>query len=137
MIDINFNPSPREQRQFAGIWLPAFFVLVGGLVYWRTHWSTLAVTIWATGGVLTTLALIITPLRRPLYVGWMCAAYPIGWTVSHLILVVVYYLVITPIGLFMRLCGHDPLQRRLDRHKTSYWIKRPAPPASKTYFRQH
>ena len=34
---------------------------------------------------------------RPLYVGWLYAVFPIGWTISHLILAVIYFLILTPI----------------------------------------
>ena len=57
----------------------------------------------------------IPNVRRLLYLGWMRVFYPIGWVVSHLLLAIVYYLVLTPIGLVMRLFGGDPMHRGFDR----------------------
>jgi hypothetical protein len=61
---------------------------------------------------------------RPVYVAWMAAAYPIGWLLAHLLLAAIYFLLITPIGLVLRLARHDPLARRFDREAQSYWTPR-------------
>jgi hypothetical protein len=74
---------------------------------------------------------------RLLYVGLSYATYPIGFAVSSLVLVLLYYAVLTPIGLILRLCGHDPLQRRFDPRSASYWHKRPGPRSPDSYFRQY
>jgi hypothetical protein len=66
----------------------------------------------------------------------MLAALPIGWTISHLVLGAVYYLVLTPIGLVMRLLGRDPMQRRFDRSAKSYWIERTPRTDPSRHFRQ-
>jgi hypothetical protein len=48
-----------------------------------------------------------------------------------------FFLVITPIGLVMRLTGKDFLARRFDRAATSYWVRRDPPgPAPETMQRQ-
>jgi len=67
----------------------------------------------------------------------MYAAFPIGWTVSHVLLAVVYFAVLTPTGLGLRLLGYDPMSRR-DRseEKTSYWERECAPENRERYFRQ-
>ena len=44
-----------------------------------------------------------------MFLGWMYAAFPIGWTISHLLLLAVYYFVLTPVGLALRLTGRDPV----------------------------
>ena len=54
----------------------------------------------------------------------MYAALPIGWTVSHLMMDVVYFAVVTPIGLLSRLVRGDTLHRRPHR-ACGYWIERP------------
>ncbi len=54
----------------------------------------------------------------------MRAARPIGWTISHVPIAALYYLVVTPIGLAMRPFGRDPLARRFDPDAQSYWTPR-------------
>ena len=136
MISINWHPTNRELRQFAGIWFPAFWLIAGFLVGFRTGWWILVVPAWLLMAAIGTIGLLRPQLVRPIFVGWMVAAWPIGWVVSHLMLAGVYYLLITPLGLVMRLCGRDKLQLRRETQSTTFWTPRtPAPPASR-YFRQ-
>ena len=68
--------------------------------------------------------------------GWMLAAVPIGWTISHLVLGIVFFAVVTPIGLLMRLLGRDPMDRRFDPNAKTYWAQRLPVGATDRYFRQ-
>jgi len=49
-------------------------------------------------------------LIRPIFVGLILLTFPIGWVVSHLLLGLIFYGLVTPIGLILRISGHDPLQ---------------------------
>ncbi len=136
LLDINWKPNEKDKYQFVTIWLPAFFVVVGGIVYWNTrslHWPA---AIWGGGFLLSLSGYLIPALRRPLFVGWMVAAYPIGWTISHLLLAAIYYLVFTPIGLLVRLIVGDPMQRKFDRSAKTYWIPHNPGGDTKRYFKQ-
>jgi len=133
MIDINWNPSRRELRQFAGIGLPAFTAIVGTLVY-RSGGVTAAVVIWTLGALVAAAGVAAPERVRPLFVGWMAAAYPIGWTVSNVVLAIVYFAFFTFVGLLMRLLRYDPLDRAVAR--SSYWRQRSQPASATTYFRQ-
>ena len=75
-------------------------------------------------------------VRRWVFLGWMYAALPIGWAVSHLLLAIVFYLVITPIGLTMHLFRYDPMSRRIDRDAKTYWVRRDPESDMARYFRQ-
>ena len=66
-------------------------------------------------------------LLRPIYVGWMVLAFPIGWTVSQVILAVMFFGLFTPIGLVFRLIGRDPLHRARRPGVESYWTPKPTP----------
>lgn len=136
LVEINWDPSRRDLRQFAGIWFPLFFLLVGGYVYQRTGAWGLALAVWASALVVSIAAYCVPALARWIFVGWMCAVFPIGWTVSHLVLAVVYFLVLTPTGLLLWLFGYDPMRRRFDRTADSYWIRRPDGAEVARYFRQ-
>lgn len=136
MIKINRNPSPRELRQFVYFWLPAAVAVLGAMARWRFHAPKTALVIWSVGAVLTLAGIAIGSLRRPLYIGWMTAVYPIGWTVSHLLLLIVFCLLVTPVGLLMRL-RHDPMARRLDRTAKTYWLTRPRKSGTASYFQQY
>ena len=62
---------------------------------------------------------------RPIYVGWMVLAFPIGWTVSQAMLALMFYGLFTPIGLLFRLIGRDPLQLSRRSGLETYWTPKP------------
>lgn len=134
MMEINWEPARKELRQFGFLCL-AFF---GGIAAWKAAHGgvTLTVEILATfaavGGVLGALA---PQLLKWIYVGWIVAVFPIGWTISHLLLGFIYYGVVTPIGLLIRALGHDPMNRKFDADAKSYWSKHDQAPVAR-YFRQ-
>lgn len=136
MIDLNLNPSRKELRVFAALFF-VFFTVVAFVVYRRTDSATAAAIIAGAAAVIGMVGLAAPAVVRPVYVVWMLAAFPIGWVLSHVMMAVIYYLVVTPVGLIMRTFGRDPMQRGFDRNATTYWIARPKTPESSRYFRQY
>jgi hypothetical protein len=137
LLEINWNPSKRELRQFAGIWFP-LACLALGLLIWRFtgswNWAAIPVVI---GAVLAPVAYFIPAVARALFVGWMTASFPIGWVVSHLLMGFIYYFLITPMGLSMRLCGRKSMGSEFDETKGSYWVAHQSPKDNQQYFRQY
>lgn len=88
------------------------------------------------GILVPALGLVSPGLLRIVYLGMIYATLPIGIVVSYVILAATYYLVLTPIGLVLRLCGYDPMQRRFDRKAESYWVPREEDPSADHVFRQ-
>jgi Saxitoxin biosynthesis operon protein SxtJ len=133
--DIPFSPSSRVLRQFAGLWL-AFF---GGIAAWQGIMRGrigLAVALAVLAVVVGGLGLIRPALVRPIFVGWMVLAFPIGWVVSLVLLGLVYYGLFLPIGLAFRIAGRDALRLRPGSGATTYWTPRTAPADVRRYFRQ-
>ena len=137
MIEINKSPSRGELRWF-GLIAAAFFGFIGGVLLAASGGESLALSqgLWAFGALLALVYYAIPAIQRAVYIGWMYAVFPIGWVVSHLLLGVTFYLVLTPIGLLLRLAGKDLLQRRLDRNAPSYWMQRKGVPEAPRYFKQ-
>ncbi len=133
--DIQFDPPRKTLREFAAL----FLVVFGALGIWEIlgkhrperGWPILAASI-----VVGSLGLARPRWVRWIYVGWMVLAFPIGWTVSQTILVLVYFGLFTPIGLYFRLVGRDPLERAIDRTRESYWTPKPQPVNPASYFKQ-
>ena len=110
MIAIQWNPSTKQLRQFAGSWFPACCGLVGWSIGHKTgHWSEVEIG-WVLAGLLSVGGLVLPALIRPIFVGLILLTFPIGWVVSHLLLGLIFYGVVTPIGLILRISRHDPLQ---------------------------
>jgi hypothetical protein len=110
VISIQWNPERKQLRQFAGIWFPAFCALVGWSIARKTsHWHDVEMG-WIVASAISIAGLIFPPIIRPVFVGLILLTYPIGWVVSHLLLGAIFYGVVTPIGISLRLTGHDALQ---------------------------
>ena len=135
MIEINRNPSQRELNWFGALFALTFAV-IGGMIWWRFNASSVAIILWSVAGPLTVIYYAAPPLRRPLCVGWKYATLPIALTVSYVALGIVYYLILTPLGLVMRVFGRDLMQRRLDSKATTYWIAHNPHGDLSRYFRQ-
>jgi hypothetical protein len=135
MIDINWNPSRREIRQFCGIGLPLASLALGWLLLYRTgSWRT-SVVIWIAGTLAGLLGTAAPGVGRGMFVTATAVAYPIGWVLSHVLLAAMFYLVFTPTGFIMRLMGRDPLKRNETSART-YWARHEPPTAPEAYFRQ-
>jgi hypothetical protein len=134
--DIPRDPSRQILRQFAGAWL-VFFLAWGahqGLARGRPPLglglAVLAVAVGVPG-------LIRPGAVRWLFVGWMVLAFPIGWLISQLTLLMMFYGMLTPIALFFRLTGRDPLCRKPTPGVSSYWTAKEQPRDMRRYFRQY
>lgn len=136
LIEINRNPSRRELRQFAGIWFPAMMAFIGWLFLRKADSLSIAIAVWTVGVVVSLVGWFVPTFMRWVFVGWMYAAFPIGWTVSHVLLAAIFYLVLTPISLVARVCGRDRLRLKWDRSARSYWVPHAAVTDPKRYFRQ-
>ena len=135
MIELDLDPAPKELRRF-GVLLAAFVAIAGGIVHWKLDVPHAATAVWVAGGMLVVAYGVAPPLRRWIYVGVLRATYPVGWLVSHALLAAVYYLLLTPIGLAVRLVKGDPLERTPDRTRATYWVERRANLDVRRYFRQ-
>lgn len=110
--------TTRELRNFALLVGPVLAAL-GGLLLWKggKHPEVLLIA----GALLVFAGLVAPGLLRPLYKAWMTLAVVMGWVMSRVILIVLYYAVVTPLGLGMRLLGKRPLSLGPDKSKQSYW----------------
>jgi saxitoxin biosynthesis operon SxtJ-like protein len=132
--DVVARPTPKVLRQFAVLCLVVFGVMAGAGL-WRGQGITTGVAI-ALAGIVVGLVGVVQPTAiRWIYSGWMIAVFPIGWTISQLMLAALFYLVFTPIGLVFRLLRRDALHlRRQDAR--SLWTPKAGASSADQYFRQ-
>src|SRR5215813_5884975 len=129
---VTARPSTRTLRQFAALFLIVFTV-TAGLRVWRGDTGTF--TIAATGAAVGLVGLVRPDAIRYVYTGWMIAAFPIGWTISRLIVTLLFYVVFAPFALVFRLFGRDALRRR--RHALStYWMQTQGAEPPESYYEQ-
>lgn len=135
LIEINWTPSRKQLSVFGLAWL-VFFGIVGAVAWRRWETPVLAGVFWAAAVLVPAVGWFVPAFLRVVYLALTFATLPIGLVVSHVILGVVYYLVLTPIGLIMRLCGRGPMPRTFDADAETYWISRGEANRPKRYFRQ-
>lgn len=85
--------------------------------------------------------LLLLALLRPVWLHWPMIVWvwvtgKVALLVNWLVLAVAFYVVITPLALFFRLTGRDPMRRRFDKNAKTYWIAREdaEPPAKRMRF---
>ncbi len=114
--------SHRELRRFAvTVAIPLAILAILGA--WRGQ-TILPAVLGGLAAALAGLALLAPGILRPVQKVWMAGADALGSFNTRVLLGLVYFLAMTPIGLVMRrVVGRDPLDRRL-RDRPSYWIER-------------
>lgn len=145
LIEINWNPDGKQLRSFAILWF-VFFACAGAVVAWRAgliggvprpgaSWNVPAF-LWALAVLVSAVGVAFPAAIKPVYLIWMAASFPIGWTVSHLLLGVTYFGLFTLVAGIFRLIGRDALSRRIDRGAATYWVRRSPHPEVARYFKQ-
>lgn len=111
--------SFRTERDF-GLIVGGIFAVLGGWWLFRGRFGTVAPGLLTLGLVLLVLGLTAPRLLVVPYRGWMALAEKLSVFMTRVILAAVFFGIITPIGLWKRFRGWDPLQRR-GRSVPSYW----------------
>ena len=123
------TPTRKELRKF-GIAMVIFVGAIASIRLWRGHPVSARVLCALVAYALLSIAFLPAALR-PTYWLLMKVAHALGWFNTRLILILLFYLVFTPIGLVLRLFGKDLLNREIDKDAHSYWIPRPKEPFDK------
>jgi hypothetical protein len=132
-LDISFDPPARVLRQFAGTWL----VFVGSLAAWQGlihERLALAGGVGVAALLVGGLGLWRPALVRPLFVALTVAAFPVGWLLSWLVVMSLFYGVFTPLALLFRVVGRDALALKRSPQRPTYWVPRPASTNPRNYF---
>ncbi len=121
-----------SDRNF-GLVFTGFFALLGVLGLWH---GTARWPIWfGLAALMLALALATPQILSPLNWIWTKIGLFLHAVVSPIMLGVLFYVCITPIGYLMRLSGKDPLSLRHDPAADSYWIRRDPPGPQPDTFR--
>ena len=134
LAQINWHPSNPDLRKF-GLTLIIGFALIGGLVYWLGN-SAVAFWMWKISVAIGLLALLLPPLSLPFYWAWMGIAFVMGTIISFFIVALIYYVIITPVGLIMKIIGRDALKlKKSSFQNDTYWETHPDI-SSKDYYKR-
>jgi hypothetical protein len=116
MEKLNLDKS--SLRKF-GVTMGIAFLVITLLIFSRHRHSILPTA--AISAIFFVLAFAVPGSLRQVYILWMKLALVLSWVNTRLILFVIFYLMFTPIGLAMKLFNADPLDRKIDKKKESYW----------------
>ena len=130
-----FKPSDKMLRQFSGLCI-VFFGAIAARQEFHHHHHTAALILALLAIIIGPLGLIAPRAVKPIFIGWMYLAYPIGWLISHIVLGLIYYVLFTPVALVFRMTGRDALRLKPARQSVSYWQPKPRALDKSDYFRQ-
>lgn len=117
-------PPIGSDRGF-GLVFAGFFAIVAAVSAWRSgSWWPYAISV---AGIFALLALTAPGLLAPLNRLWAKFGLLLSKIMNPLILGLVFYSTVVPIGLLMRALGKDLLRLKFDRAAKSYWIERQPP----------
>ncbi|MEN6510115.1 MAG: SxtJ family membrane protein [Smithella sp.] len=110
--------------------LKKFGLLIGSILFLGSLYllgkqqHTYAVAGFILGVVFAALAFVRPVVLKPLQRAWMAMAVVMGFVMSRIIVAVIFYGMVTPIGLAGRLAGKKFLELKIDKAAASYWIGR-------------
>ena len=117
----NIKSGKKELRQFT-IVVGIVLGLLGGLFFLRErnyyHYFFIL------SFVFLFLGLVAPILLKPIQKIWMSLAILIGWFLTRVILIILFFLVVTPIGILAKIFRKQFLDIKFDRNTDSYWIRR-------------
>ena len=139
--EVNWHPDTAARRVFAkslmiGFPCLALLFLVAGRIKtgaWNPAFSLQLAAIGAGAGALFWL---VPAIAKPFYVVWYALACCIGLVVGNVVFALIFYVLVTGIGLLKRLGGNPPICKAPDRQAKTYWITAPPTPEPKRYFSQ-
>lgn len=136
LVSLNLSPSEKQLKDFGFISLIMFFV-IGLLLFGLGKIPVKVFMVFClVGAVLYVLGRISVVLIKPIYLGMILLTFPIGWVVSHLMMGLFYYGIITPVALLFRLLNRDPLCKKYEPDAETYWLRYKQKRSAKDYFRQ-
>ena len=114
----NIKTGEKELRKF-GLTMAIVLGLLGAGFLWRER--ACAPYFLILFAIFLALGLGLPRALKPIYKTWMTLATLMGWFVTRVILCVLFYLVVTPIGLISKLSGKQFLALKMDKVQNSYW----------------
>lgn len=133
---MNSNLTEKKQIRKFGYIAFIFFGILCALGIWKD--KLLPTYLFGFLSVLG-LGFIVAPIHlRPAFNVWQRFAHLINRVITNIVLILVYYLVITPSGLIKRLFGSKPLPTKPDKNISSYWVTRPeSAQTSERFFKRY
>ena len=111
--------NQKQLRDFGLLTGAIVAILFGLLLPWIRGHSLPSIP-WAIAAVLWCLAVLAPRSLNPVYQVWMRIGLVLGWVNTRIILGIVFYGLVTPMGVIMRLLNQDPMARKFEENLQTY-----------------
>ena len=108
----------RQNKKFANTVGIALLVIFAFRLFFKHQYLW---PVFAIAAVLLLMALVIPKLLTPLRLGWEKLGHLLGIMNTYILLTLFYFLILTPLGLLMRLFGKDILKLKRSAKAATYW----------------
>ena len=116
------SPTERKQLVTFGVTMAIAFAIVAAIRVWRRGLDAFAITSFVIAALFALATLVAPAILAPIRHWWMRFAEVLGWINTRILLILIFYLVVTPLGLLMRLFRRPPLDMA---RRDSYWTEPP------------
>lgn len=121
-MEIRTRLSAKEGRRFA-FTVGAAFLVFAGISWWRGHeWPPMVLS--GLGGTLLLAGLIVPGHLTGVYNAWMRLGALLSRVVSPIVIGIMYFVILTPAGVALRLVGKNPL--RQPERSGGFWMPAPS-----------
>jgi saxitoxin biosynthesis operon SxtJ-like protein len=125
---MDHKATRKELRQF-GLVVGTVFTVIG---LWPLVFRGEPLRLWAigVGGLLIACGGVLPSLLAPIHTGWMWVGHILGWINTRILLGIVFYALVTPIGIVLRLMGKDTMRQTFAESSKTYRVLRSPRPSS-------
>ncbi|MCX5679777.1 MAG: SxtJ family membrane protein [Candidatus Omnitrophica bacterium] len=117
------NSDKRTLRKF-GMTMGVAFLVISCLFFFRHKYAGAMYSL-IISCIFFMMRMALPTFLKPVYMIWMRFAFILGWINTRIVLVIIFYLIFTPVGLFMRLLRIDLLERK--KKEGTCWKKKDTP----------
>ena len=114
----NIKETKKDLKKF-GITIGTVLILIAGVLLWKQKDGYIYFGI--TGVLLVTAALIKPVILKPLNKAWMTLAILMGWVMTRVILIILFYIVVTPTAFLAKVFKKNFLDLKIDKSRNTYW----------------
>lgn len=118
------NDLEKSTERSFGFIMTCACLIFGLIVWWKNLGNNWVVSFWSAAVVFFLLAIFWNTPLKPLNTVWIKFGNLLHGLMSPIVIGIIFFTVITPIGLIMRLMRKDLINLRLNKNALSYWIPR-------------
>jgi hypothetical protein len=127
--DLKILELGKKKLRSFGLLVGGIFLLISGWIFYSKNGVpperinyTFAYIFLGIGGILFLCGLLFPLILKTPYKIWMGLAIAMGWVVSRILIMILYYIVVTPLGIAAKLFRKEFLDLKFRDNKDSYWV---------------